>query len=912
MFDLGETEGAHFITMEYVRGEDLRSSIKRFGQLPLGKSISIAKQICEGLSEAHRLGVVHRDMKSNNIMIDKEGNVRIMDFGIARSLEAKGITGAGVMIGTPEYMSPEQVDGKEVDQRSDIYSLGVILYEMVTGRVPFEGDTPFTIGMKHKGETPENPKKLNTQISDDLNRLILRCLEKEKDKRYQSAGEVRSELANIEKGIPTTERIVPERKPLTSREITVQFSVKKTLIPVLVIIAIVIIGLILWQVLPKQKAAPLDPSGKPSLAVMYFENNTGDQGLDHYRKAISDLLITDLSQSKYIKTLSGAELYAILRELNLLEEKSYSSEDLKEIAARGGVEHILLGNYTKAGENFRVSIMLHDAKTAELISSERVEGIGESSIFSMVDELTRRIKANFRLSEEQIANDIDMEIGRITTNSPEAYKYYSEGRTHHLAVNYIESIALMEKAIEIDPEFAMAYRSLASAHGNRGEFAERDKYIKKAFEFSKRLSDRERLIIEGNFYYYNSKTYGKALESLNQLMQLYPDDREGRLHLAFCYLQIEDWDKAIELLNIARQQGEKSANAFYNLASSYRHIREYEKAKEVLEYYLTNISENRAIRRFLSTVHVYQGNFDLALNELNKTFSLFQISSGNVSRGNIFLIKGDLTEAKNEYQKLLGREEARINAGGIGGLFQLYLLQGRLEDAKVQIMRGIELSKKEGQIIWETFYRNLMGYLHYGSKNYEMALKEFDQEWTTLAEQEDLEGQIFNLYCRGMIYLEMNELNKSERTAEQVEELTKQTINKRIAQYHHHLLGMIELKRKNYDMAIDLFKKAISLDNNESTALLIEPLALAYDLSGDLDAARIEYERITKLTFGRLWYGDIFAKSIYALGKIHEQQGDTSKAIEHCKKFLSLWKDADPGIAEVEDAKKRLAGLEGN
>ncbi len=190
MFDLGDSEGTHFITMEYVRGEDLRSLIKRIGQLPIGKLISITKQICEGLAEAHRLGVVHRDLKSNNIMIDKEGNVRIMDFGIARSLEAKGITGAGVMIGTPEYMSPEQVEGKEVDQRSDIYSLGVILYEMVTGRVPFEGDTPFTIGMKHKGEMPQNPKELNTQISDDLNHVILRCLEKEKNKRYQSTGEL--------------------------------------------------------------------------------------------------------------------------------------------------------------------------------------------------------------------------------------------------------------------------------------------------------------------------------------------------------------------------------------------------------------------------------------------------------------------------------------------------------------------------------------------------------------------------------------------------------------------------------------------------------------------------------------------------------------------------------------------------
>ena len=173
MFDLGEENGTHFITMEFVPGQDLKGLIRQSGQLAVGTTLSIAKQICDGLTEAHKLGVVHRDLKPSNIMIDKQGDVRIMDFGIARSLEAKGITGAGVMIGTPEYMSPEQVEGKEVDQRSDIYSLGIILYEMVTGRVPFDGDTPFTIGMKHKSEIPKDPKELNAQIPDDLSRVIL-------------------------------------------------------------------------------------------------------------------------------------------------------------------------------------------------------------------------------------------------------------------------------------------------------------------------------------------------------------------------------------------------------------------------------------------------------------------------------------------------------------------------------------------------------------------------------------------------------------------------------------------------------------------------------------------------------------------------------------------------------------------
>jgi len=260
MHDLGEEGYMHFITMEYVDGENLKGFIKRAGQLTPGKAVSVAKQVCEGLAEAHRLGLVHRDLKPQNIMIDREGNARIMDFGIARFVEAEGLTGSGVMIGTPEYMSPEQAEVKEVDKRADIYSLGIILYEMLTGKVPFEGETPLTIIIKHKSERAKDPRELNPHLPEEMTRLIFKCLEKERQKRYQSAEDLFKDLTLIEQGLPTTERVIARKAAAAKKEITVTLRLEKIVLPVLAFVILAVVALFIWNPFSRKQGLP--PAGQ--------------------------------------------------------------------------------------------------------------------------------------------------------------------------------------------------------------------------------------------------------------------------------------------------------------------------------------------------------------------------------------------------------------------------------------------------------------------------------------------------------------------------------------------------------------------------------------------------------------------------------------------------------------------------
>ena len=462
MFDLGEEKGTYFITMEYIAGEDLKSFLRRSKQLALRTAISIAQQICEGLTEAHQLGVVHRDLKPGNIMIDKEGNARIMDFGIARSLAAKGMTGEAMIVGTPEYMSPEQVEGQEVDRRSDIYSLGVILYEMVTGTVPFEGNTPLSIAVKHKLEAPRDPKELVSQLPDNLSLLILRCLEKNREKRYQDAEELRRELEKIETRTTVTEPLLSKKKPLIPAglaRITAKIKWKKVALfggIGVFLVFLVFSGLLTF----KGKEEALD-----SIAVLPFENVNADPDTEYLCDGITETLINKLSQlSVFKRVISRASSFA------------YKGEkiDPHKVGQELGVKTVLLTRMVRYGETISISPALVKTSDNSQLWGKRYQRKFQD-IFAIEEEIASAIINALRL---KLTGEEKIKIAERRIDNVQAYEFYLKAKREiglWTKEGCDRALQYLEKGLEIVGENAMlnagigyVYYSYANL-GIRGE-----------------------------------------------------------------------------------------------------------------------------------------------------------------------------------------------------------------------------------------------------------------------------------------------------------------------------------------------------------------------------------------------------------------------------------------------------------
>ncbi len=573
MFDLGEEEGTHYITMEYVSGEDLKSMIRMMGRLSPGQAVSITRQVCEGLAEAHKLGVVHRDLKPQNIMIDREGNARIMDFGIARSLKAKGITDGGIIIGTPEYMSPEQVEGKETDQRADFYALGVILYEMLTGKVPFEGDTPLSIAVKHKTEMPQDPRKLNAQVPLDLSQLILKCLEKDKKNRPQSAEEVISQLVEIEQEVPTTEKALPQRKPFTSREIKGAFSKRWGLTAALLLVAIAA-GLV-FIFLRKEKPAP--PPANKRIVVLPFENQGAPED-EYFSDGMTDEITARLS--------SISQLEVIARTSAIQYKKTRKTP--QKIGEELGASYILYGTVRwqkQPGGASQVRVtpsLVRVSDATQIWANPYDETIAE--VFRVQADIAKRVAQALNvalLEPEQKALEAKL------TNNSEAYDYYLRGQEYfnqgpENRKNLMTSIEMFENAVKLDARFGQAYAGLARSHASiywwqYDHTEERAAKSKEAADKALQLDpDSSEAHLALGIYNYQCKLdFEQALEELFFALEKQPKNSEILAYIAYVKRRQGKLDETIVNLKKAIEINPRSVDVSVGLADTHFLLRDY-------------------------------------------------------------------------------------------------------------------------------------------------------------------------------------------------------------------------------------------------------------------------------------------------------------------------------------------------
>jgi len=933
MYDLGEERGTYYITMEYVRGEDLKSLIRKMGLLSAGQAITIAKQVCDGLAEAHRLGVVHRDLKPQNVMIDTDGNARIMDFGIARSLEAKGITGAGMMIGTPEYMSPEQVEGKEVDQRSDIYSLGIILYEMMTGRVPFEGETPFTIGMKHKGEMPKDPRGLNDQVPQDLSRVILRCLEKEKGKRYQSAGELRSELANIEKGIHTTERILPERKPLTSRQITVTFGLKKALLPALGVTTLVVMAILIWQLLPKRVAAP-GPKIENSIAVISFENQTGDKAYDYLQKAIPSLLITSLEQRGGLYVATWERLRDLLKQTGKDEVDFIDSDTGFALCRREGVAAIVLGSFVKAGDMFATDVKVLDVETKKLLKSASSRGNSVDSILErQIDELSREISLGIGLSERQIPAD-GQRIADVTTSSMDAYNEFLKGIEKYERYYYEEARKLFEDSIRLDPNFAAAYQWLALTYGKLGDTKATTETLIKAKALAEKINEKDKLNIYALYAQVIEKDVEKRIRILEEIATKYPREKRIHYNLGIHYWNKKEFSAAIDAYSKALALDPNYGSALNGLGYTYADMGNYEKAIEYFEKYASVSPGDANPLDSLAEIYFQTGQLDHSIEKYQEAVKA----------------KPDFFEAywrvayvyalEEEYQKALDWIEQLIDRAPSPGIkAEAYLWKAFYHywigeaDLSLRALRtAFEQAERVDNKFVQAYSAWLEGWINFDKTNKEK-YQSLILSWFELmskhphsylpAPSEQFYSAEHSFFL-GLLDLKLGRMDSAKSRLKEMESLMPKidpVFGSRVADYDYKIFNAeVWLAEGSLDKAISAFEEEILLEipYMHSWLLLLYNTPYPRDVSArifqkkdDPDRAITEYERLIAFNPESKERRLIHPLFYYRLAKLYEQRDRGEKAIENFRKFLDLWKAADPGRPEVEDARKRLAGLKG-
>jgi eukaryotic-like serine/threonine-protein kinase len=857
IYEIGEAEGHVFIAMECVAGKSLQA-ILASGPLSQTEAETITLQVARGLAQAHRKGVVHRDIKPGNILITGEGEVKIVDFGVALLAGQSRMTIVGTTIGTIAYMSPEQAQCDEVTHLTDLWALAVVHYEMLTGELPFQGANANTLIYSIIHNDPHQVTEHNPELPPDQESFFHRALAKKPADRFQSAQELAGaiavsppdDFATRTMQIPTLDFHKTKRR------------LRRWLPISLGLVLVLLVGVLGGRMLLKTNL-PGGFSERDWLLIGDFQT-TDDQ--DNLQRALHEALVIDMQQSRYVNVFAGSRLRDALVRMGRTADIDLTAELCTELALREAIPAVLVGSISQLGGTYLLTAQLIIPSTGEAILAKRVEASSESELLPALDELSMAIRERLGESLGSIRTQ-DQPLASVTTASLKALGLFSQGNRAFLASDWNTALTMLNQAVATDSTFAMAYAKLARIHFFNANTRDALDFSELAFRWRERLTQRERLYIEGEYHRYRAQ-YDEAISNLEALLAKYPDDLESRSNLATTYQLTMQYLDALQELE--------------------KHDKHY---KQTWYYHQARGNALSGLKRYDEAVD----SFELAL-EINPS----RLRTRMCLSGSLFA-KGDVAAAMANLDSLSAGVEARVLGTDymmskvLMAMGQFDLSLQSLTAARNQALAFDNMNQVAWTQVYSGFCQDRLGQYPKAEQAYTAAVEIWPGDYPLL--------------YLGKVQARLGQWDDASESRDRLADLFARESTHSNKQF---LLKMeSEMARYQGDLstAITLLQQCLpnymfNLDSHFTLGRIFLDLGLPA-------AARENFQFIVDHRYSVFLegLGFLWPLAEYQLGLVAEHEGKAKEAVDHYEAFLQIWSEADAELAEVKDAQKRLESM---
>ena len=855
--EIDETvDGQLFISMDLYEGETLKKKIEK-GRLELEEIVNISIQITEGLKKAHDKGIVHRDIKPANVFITNDNTVKILDFGLAKGLSENTLTQKGMTFGTVTYMSPEQARGEKVDPRTDIWSLGILLYEMLTGDLPFKGEYNQAVIYSILNEEPEFDEKVKLEKLKNI--IKKKCLAKNKNERYRNAEELIEDLKNVQLStVPKT------RWDIVSR--------KRRWFGLVSIVGLALITVFLVFYFPS--ASKVKSKQRIPIAVVDFKNATNEAELN----GLSGMLITSLEQSKRLNVITRSRLFDILKQLgkeNLTRIDEYTG---RGICTRANISTLAIASIRKFGKVYTIDMKVLDVGKNQYLFAVNVRGEGKESIPDLIDKLSEKTREGLNENIASIYSG-NKKIAEITTPNLQAYQHFFKGEELIDKLKFKEAQKEFEQAIKIDSSFGLAYYRMAYAIDWESNKKLANKYVLKAYSLFQNIPEKEQYLVDA-LYAENKLDLEEALKILKEGEKKYPNDKEILYNIGDWSYHAGHLNQAEKYLNKVLQIDPNFPRALDHLTWTYEDQKKYDKMLETAKRYYT-VSPTFEASNLLDVAYFKTGEYQTAIDELKRNLTIHpgrQSILALLARCYVYL--GNAEKADSVIKHAL--KNIKYQNGSTNFLYRtafgVLIYQGKYHDALKFADMRIKIAEDTSKIcLWHMLKAITFKYGWNDSKNYKAEVKK-GLEYPMYINNPVSVGTL-SLY-----YIQNGEPEKAYKIyTGKPWILTLKSIN--------------EIKRKNYLQALTFLDSVKKYNSETFNYLIYYPLLLLQiDLGYYNEALKTLTEMLNMCDDLFLSYPLYYPKIYFLRGAVYEKIGNKAKAKENYKKFLNIWKNADKDL----------------